>query len=262
MKQIFLASLVGAMCASPVLAAPIDPFALYTFDNGLLVDDSGNGNTGTSVGGAASLAVGASADGSNAARFGAVAGLSGIDTGIDINRSAISAITMGALVNLASLGSTPGSKILSHDNGGFDRTLGVDTRGNDTGTGFAAFTGAGVADAPGTAPLDVWAHLTVVYDGTDSKLFVDGVVEATFNEATALTDSGFNLFIGTNPGFNEDFIGLLDDVFIYDRALSNAEVLDIATNGFGPIAAVPLPAGLPLLIGGFGAFAMIRKKKS
>ena len=28
--------------------------------------------------------------------------------------------------------------------------------------------------------------------------------------------SGNSLWLGTNPGFNEDFLGLMDDVFVYD----------------------------------------------
>ena len=89
--------------AAPAFAAPLDPLALYTFDNGITVDDSGNGNTGTVLGGV-SIAAGGSFDGSDALDTGVLAGLSGIDTGIDINRGTISSLTMGGWVYTRSTG--------------------------------------------------------------------------------------------------------------------------------------------------------------
>ena len=172
--------------AAPAFAAPLDPLALYTFDNGITVDDSGNGNTGTVLGGV-SIAAGGSFDGSDALDTGVLAGLSGIDTGIDINRGTISSLTMGGWVYTRSTGGRGLGKILSHDNGGFDRTLGVDSRGDDPGDDYAAFTGSGVADADATAlALNVWTHLAVVYDGASSALYVNGAVVDTFSESTEL----------------------------------------------------------------------------
>ncbi|SDI56500.1 LamG domain-containing protein [Lutimaribacter saemankumensis] len=257
MKRISLTLAFIAATVSPALAAPISPLAIYTFENGLVTDDSGNGNTGTDLGGV-SLLAGAGHDGGTAAQFSALAGRTGIDTGIDINRGVLAEMTMGAWVNLTSLTGIP--KVLSHDDFGYDRSLGVDYRGDDPGVGFAAFTGSYVADAPGTATTGSWVHLAVVYSGASSALYLNGSAAASFTDLSAANDSVFNLHIGTNPGFNEDWIGLVDDVFVYGRALSASDIGDIYANGFGA-APIPLPAGLPLLLAGLGGLALVRRKK-
>lgn len=259
MTRFLTAAAISLGLAAPLAAAPINPLALYTFENGIATDDTGNGNTGTVLGGV-SLAAGMGFDGGDAIELSAAGGLSGIDTGIDINPSALTNLSMGAWVNVADFASNPGPKILSHDNGSFDRTLGIDNRGNDAGKGFAAFTGSSsVADAPsGLLVTDRWIHLAVVYNGTDSGLFVNGSRVESFSDVTG--SSSNNLFIGTNPSFNEDFVGLADDVFVYGRALSDADIFDIFDNGFDTAPAVPLPAGLPMLAFGIAAFAMVRRK--
>lgn len=264
MKKHILSLVFTIAFSAPALAVtvlpgvPMDPVALYTFENGVVTDDSGNGNTGTDLGGV-SLSVGGGFDGGTAGRFTNVPGRSGIDTGIDINRGVMPSLTMGAWVYLDRT-ATGLPKFLSHDDGGYDRTVGVDTRGDDVGGGFAAFTGSFVADGPGTAPTDTWVHVAVVYDGPSSGLFINGTLAESFTDSSATFDSRFDLHIGGNPGYSEDWVGLLDDVFIYDRALTTDEITSIYRNGFSSTA-VPLPATGLLLIGALGAIGARRRKR-
>lgn len=268
MKQTHFLTALGAslFLAGAAQALPMDYIGLYTFEDGTASDSSANGNDGTVVGGVTFLGTGSGYDGGRAAQFTPTAGSSGISLPINISASAMPAMTMGAWVKAFSLGtSNPGQtgmgKVLSHDNGGFDRTVGLDFRGDDAGTNFAAFNDAsnpggsyGVIDMPGEVDLNVWNLITVTYDGSFARLYVDGAEVATGTDGT---DTGIaNLFIGANPGFNEDWDGLIDDVFVYDRALSSTEIEDI----YAP-APIPLPASLPLLLAGLAGMAWMRKRR-
>ncbi|MEE4119783.1 MAG: LamG domain-containing protein [Paracoccaceae bacterium] len=249
--------LVLSLLAAPAFAAPADPLALYRFDQGDATDSSGNGNDGTIVGG---VSFAASQPGfGTAASFSPAPGLSGIRTPVDINSAVLPALTMGAWIRPDTFGTGsfgPG-KMLSHDNGGFDRTIGFDGRGDSPGTNIAAFTGSGVADIDGTfSAFGTWTHYAVRYDGANSALFRNGAPVESFTAGSSV--SGLSLFIGTNPGFDEDFDGLMDDVFVYGRALTDAEIADIFANGFA--TPVPLPAGLPLLAAALAGLALARRR--
>lgn len=262
MNKILLAGAFALGCAAPAGAATLSPYALYTFDNGLATDDSGNGNTGTVHAGAGT---GLSHDGSTALALSAVSGTSGIETPIDINVTAMPTMSMGAWVYAYNIGQGPGGKVLSHDNGQYGRTIGIDSRGDDAGYDWTAFGGptTQVVDAVDRAdPLGTWVHLAVVYNGANSGLYINGMLDSSFSDTTS-TVPGLTagLFIGTNNYYNEDFVGLVDDVFVFDQALTEAQVDYIYQNGFATSPApVPVPAGLPLLVMGLGAFAMLRRK--
>ena len=241
-------------------AAPANPLAIYTFEDGDASDSSGNGNDGNVLGGVTFLGVGSGHDGGRAASFSAVLGLSGIDTGIDINSSTLPALTMGAWVFADTFGNPNGpvtearGKFLSHDNGGFDRTLGLDTR--PTGVErYLAFNGGGGVVVSPPAQLGVWTHIAASWDGTEIRLYQDGVFLGAGPDNTDLGSSLFSLFIGTNPGFDEDWEGRIDDVFVYGRKLRDEGILDIYTNGLNP---VPVPAAAILFA---PALLALRRKR-
>jgi hypothetical protein len=87
------------------------------------------------------------------------------------------------------------------------------------------FTGAS-REARGTAalPVGTWTHLAATYDKSTLKLYVNG----TLVSSTAFTGTLFNstgaLRIGGNTVWGEYFGGLIDDVRVYERALSAAEI--------------------------------------
>jgi len=75
-----------------------------------------------------------------------------------------------------------------------------------------------------------WYHVVGTYDSGEAKIFVDGVEEASWNTGFgSLYNSDVHLVLGM---FTHDypvvgglpFDGRLDDVYIYDRALSPTEV--------------------------------------
>jgi glucose/arabinose dehydrogenase len=86
----------------------------------------------------------------------------------------------------------------------------------------------GTADqsAIGTSqlPLDAWTHLAATYDGTTMRLFVNGVQVGTKAQTGSMLTSTGALRMGGNAVWTEFFRGVMDDVRIYNRALSAAEI--------------------------------------
>jgi hypothetical protein len=75
-------------------------------------------------------------------------------------------------------------------------------------------------------PLNTWVHVAVTYDGTDAKGYVNSVYDFTKNKAgTILTDTGSLTFAQSDDQY---FEGTLDDVRLYNRALSPEEIAEIA----------------------------------
>jgi hypothetical protein len=66
---------------------------------------------------------------------------------------------------------------------------------------------------------NTWAHLAATYDGTTIRLYVNGVQVATGAQTAAISTSTSALAIGANF-YGEYFNGLIDEVRIYNRALT------------------------------------------
>lgn len=79
--------------------------------------------------------------------------------------------------------------------------------------------------------VSAWNFLVGTYDGTDLRIYLDGVFDLLLNSpGLTMTDNGEPVGIGQNV-FASDlpFDGDLDDLRIYDRALSAAEVQTLHT---------------------------------
>jgi len=74
-------------------------------------------------------------------------------------------------------------------------------------------------------PVGQWRHVVMVHDGLKDKIFINGNLANEKDVVGALNSTDHPLGIGNNPidGGNY-FKGSLDEVQIYNRALSNAEV--------------------------------------
>ncbi len=82
-----------------------------------------------------------------------------------------------------------------------------------------------------------WHYYAAVYDGTttniqDIKMYADGqlLTNTTYSldYGHTINTSGSNpIYIGMLYGFGRYFTGSIDEVKVYDKALSNAEILDL-----------------------------------
>ena len=87
-------------------------------------------------------------------------------------------------------------------------------------------------DATGTVALalNVWTHLAATYDGATLRLHVNGVQVGSRAVSGALLTSTGVLRIGGNSVWGEYFEGRIDEVRVYNRALTITEIQsDMAT---------------------------------
>ena len=73
-------------------------------------------------------------------------------------------------------------------------------------------------------PVNAWTHLAATYDGATLRLFVNGVLVANRSQGGAIVSSSGSLRIGGDNIWGDFFQGRIDEVRIYNRALSQAEI--------------------------------------
>lgn len=92
----------------------------------------------------------------------------------------------------------------------------------------AAYVNLGGNDreARGTAALAVntWTHIAMTFDGANLRVYVNGVLVRTQAFSGNIVTSNLPLRVGGNNVWGEFFAGQIDDVRVYNRALSLAEV--------------------------------------
>jgi Tol biopolymer transport system component len=81
---------------------------------------------------------------------------------------------------------------------------------------------------------NTWHHMTAVYDTTDVEFYIDGVLDSVYNtNQHSLLNHGLDVEIGRSPwdvGMHY-FDGSIDEVLVYNRALSAAEVTSLYNEG-------------------------------
>ena len=93
----------------------------------------------------------------------------------------------------------------------------------------------GEKEARGTAALaaNTWTHLATTYDGANLRLYVNGTLVKTLAQTGNIAVSTGALRLGGNSIWGEWFAGTLDDVRIYNKALTAAEIQADMTRGAG-----------------------------
>jgi hypothetical protein len=199
---------------------PADLVAAYGFNEGsgnTAADATGNSNTGTIFG----------ATWTPSGRYGNALSFNGSSSRVDIIDSnsvdLTSGMTLEAWVYPTSLSGWR-TVVLKEISGGLSYAL----YAHDNAPQPAAYINTGGSDLPvaGTAsiPINTWTHLAATYDGTSFSLFVNGSNVGTSTSIGAIRTSTSPLRIGGNAIWGEYFSGRIDEVRIYNRALSQSEI--------------------------------------
>ena len=146
-------------------------------------------------------------------------------TALDVQPSALPTTTWEAWVNPARLNVSGRQQILSIDTGSYGRAVLIETGT----TNFGVFTGMGVWQPTG-ASLNEWQHIAVVFGPTNIWFYKNGV-QYSYGQPPTARSTTAPLNIGRSPGYGEYFTGAIDEVTVYSRALSAAEIQAIFAAG-------------------------------
>src|SRR4029453_12276095 len=218
---------VRAVLASTFLALSVPASA----QTGLVVaygfNEGGGGSAGdTSGDGPPALITGSTW---TAGKFGGALSFDGVADWVTISHTPLLSLTNGMTLEAwvkASSVSNWRCVILKERCGG----LAYGLYAGDTGGHSAAFirrtADSGDTDATGSAvlPLNTWVHVAATYDGATLRTFVGGQQVAATSASGAIATSTEPLRIGGNSIWGEYFSGAIDEVRIYNRALTAAEI--------------------------------------
>ena len=102
----------------------------------------------------------------------------------------------------------------------------------DTKIRFTINDDVGPGDIPYTFQSGTWYHVAGAYDGSQMKVYVNGNLVGTPSSVSvpiAGTD-GVGLSVGWRPSVNY-FHGSIDEVRVYDKALTQQEIAALAGQG-------------------------------
>ena len=109
---------------------------------------------------------------------------------------------------------------------------------------------AAVAQSSVNVPFNQWHHIVCTYNGTQLRIFQNGVLTAQVNHSGTITNTITNLEFGRQAnGTNNTFYrGDADDVRLYNRALSVNEITALYNDGSVAFSNAPICEGEDLIL--------------
>jgi hypothetical protein len=186
---------------------------LYMPLNGSSIDISGNGNHGTDtnisyVGG----------------KFGQGARFNGSSSQIlftNVPQTGVGAFTASLWVKGSTL--TTNMEILAW--GSASTHAGFDIYMNSSNVMTANFYGGvGIASAITKVSTQNWQYVTVTYDGTNTRIYINGILEGISSSYTSASVVTTNKFIGKDLGGGNWWDGFADEIILENRAWTAQEI--------------------------------------
>jgi fibronectin type 3 domain-containing protein len=204
--------------AATVPAPPSGLVAAYAFDEGsgtTVTDASGKGNTGTIT----------NATWSTSGRFGGALSFNGTTSVVTIPDSSSlhlsSGLTLEAWVGPSTVDTNWRDVVYKGNDNFYLEATSTNSRPDG-----GLIAGGSYADAFGTSalPANTWSFLTETYDGSTLRLYVNGTQVASTAHTGAIATSSNPLQIGGDSLYGQHFAGLIDNVRIYNVALTAAQI--------------------------------------
>jgi hypothetical protein len=82
-----------------------------------------------------------------------------------------------------------------------------------------------------TTPLGEWSHVAVCLDGSEASVYFNGQLDNSANYAERVSRQGHRLVLSSHQGSTCFYFGKIDDVRIYDAALSEEQIRAVYTKG-------------------------------
>jgi hypothetical protein len=182
------------------------------------------------------------------------------------------ALTLEAWINPTSLGTTNRGIVakfrgqLSNGTSVNERAYSLYLDGNGK-LGFILSTDGSFAGSTSflgstTISTNTWQHVAAVYDPDGSvNLYLNGALDGSFTTGvpSSIADTDAPLWIGQQFNLNGQgaFIGLIDEVAIYNTALSGTQI----SNHYD-VAVIPEPSTLVLLgLAGLTSLSLLRRRR-
>ncbi|HZX43039.1 MAG TPA: LamG-like jellyroll fold domain-containing protein, partial [Myxococcaceae bacterium] len=202
-------------------APPLGLVAAYSFDQGSgtsLPDLSGNSNNGTI----------SNASWSTGGKYGGALSFNGTNAIVNVPDSSsldlTSGMTLEAWVNPSALGNAWRTVLMKETSGNMVYDLYGNRNTTVPTTEVQIGTSAQQSNGTSALPLNTWVHLASTYDGNVLRLYVNGTQVSQLLVVGSISTSTGALRIGGNTVWPEWFSGLIDEVRIYNRALTQAQI--------------------------------------
>ena len=213
------------------VAQPAGLVAAYGFNetSGSTVGDvSGNNNTGT---------LGSGVTRTTQGKFGGALvfnGSSFVTAPHAASLNLTSGMTLSAWVFPTVTATNWGTAIMKEQPSWFTYALYAGSPANRPNIYIFTTNGESGIESPVGMALNTWSHLAATYNGATLNIYVNGALVASQTMTGSILTSTSPLRIGGNNVWGEYFTGRLDEVRVYNRDLSQAEIqsdMNIAVGG-------------------------------
>jgi len=132
-------------------------------------------------------------------------------------------------------GSVDDDRIISKTSGGGEQEhfwmVSISGVGNDAKLRFRLKTNDHTDTLIGDTnlPANQWVHVAAVYNGSQMELYQNGVLVGSTNKTGTISQSDLDVLIGANPDNYSVWNGIIDELTIYEQALSATTIADLAS---------------------------------